>query len=142
MLLSSFQNRKESLGMPSSLTFRGEKYGKCDADYEGFHPLPAPEFIYTQCSRHLESMDTVRYTTLTWRSIFQKSACCRGFPGEITLVCIGALHNLAKSLESHPDLPELVRELVEFSCWGLVKMWEISHLGREGPKLEDVTGTF
>jgi len=63
----------------------GEKYGKCDADYEGFHPLPAPEFIYTQCSR---------------------------FPGEITLVCIGALHNLAKSLESHPDLPELVREVV------------------------------
>lgn len=63
----------------------GKLYGKCDADYQHFHPLPAPEFMYDLCSR---------------------------FPGEMTVVCIGSLHNLAKCLESHPDLPKLVREVV------------------------------
>ena len=27
----------------------GSKYGKCSADYQGFHPLAAPDFIYELC---------------------------------------------------------------------------------------------
>ena len=53
----------------------------------------------------------------------------------MTLVCIGALHNLAKSLESHPDLPELVRELLEF-FFGVVKIWRFCGLGWAVLKLE------
>ncbi|CAJ1419204.1 unnamed protein product, partial [Effrenium voratum] len=63
----------------------GVKYGKRDADYSGFHQLPAPELIYDVCKRH---------------------------PGEVTLVCIASLHNVASALQEHPDLPELVREVV------------------------------
>ena len=33
-----------------------------------------------------------------------------GSPQEITLVCIGPLHNLAAALDSHPDLPQLLRD--------------------------------
>ncbi|CAE7914263.1 rihA, partial [Symbiodinium sp. KB8] len=33
-------------------------------------------------------------------------------PREITLVCIGPLHNLAAALDSHPDLPQLLCEVV------------------------------
>ncbi|CAK9038231.1 unnamed protein product [Durusdinium trenchii] len=63
----------------------GAKYGKCDEDYRDFHPLKAPEFIYDVCRR---------------------------FPGEVSVVCIGPLNNLAEALQQHPDLPELVRDLV------------------------------
>ncbi|CAE7631715.1 unnamed protein product, partial [Symbiodinium pilosum] len=61
------------------------KYGKCAADRTGFHELDAPEFIYELCKR---------------------------YPRDITLVCIGPLHNLAAALDAHPDLPELLREVV------------------------------
>ncbi|CAK9038229.1 unnamed protein product [Durusdinium trenchii] len=63
----------------------GAKYGKCDEDYRDFHPLKAPEFIYDVCRR---------------------------FPGEVSVVCIGPLNNLAEALQQHPDLPELVREVL------------------------------
>ena len=36
----------------------------------------------------------------------------RGFPGEVSVVCIGPLNNLAEALQQHPDLPELVLDLV------------------------------
>mmetsp|Transcript_4999 Transcript_4999/g.13789 ORF Transcript_4999/g.13789 Transcript_4999/m.13789 type:complete len:389 (-) Transcript_4999:133-1299(-) len=61
------------------------KYGRCDADFSEFHALRAPEFIYQVCAQ---------------------------YPGEVTLVCIGPLRNLAAALESHPDLPFLVQEVV------------------------------
>mmetsp|Transcript_23533 Transcript_23533/g.49239 ORF Transcript_23533/g.49239 Transcript_23533/m.49239 type:complete len:384 (+) Transcript_23533:20-1171(+) len=61
------------------------KYGKDASDRTGFHELAAPEFIYEMCKRS---------------------------PQEITLVCIGPLHNLAAALDSHPDLPQLLREVI------------------------------
>lgn len=61
------------------------RYGRRDSDFSGFHASAAPEFIYEVCSRS---------------------------PGEISLVCIGPLTNIAAAIELHPDLPELVREVV------------------------------
>ncbi|CAE7353717.1 URH2 [Symbiodinium sp. KB8] len=65
------------------------KYGKDASDRTGFHELAAPEFIYEMCKCSLNCS-----------------------PREITLVCIGPLHNLAAALDSHPDLPQLLREVV------------------------------
>ncbi|CAE7473820.1 URH2 [Symbiodinium necroappetens] len=65
------------------------KYGKDASDRTGFHELAAPEFIYEMCKCSLNCS-----------------------PREITLVCIGPLHNLAAALDLHPDLPQLLREVV------------------------------
>ena len=59
--------------------------GRTVADFSGFHSKLAAQFI----------ADT-----------------CAAAPGEITLVCIGPLSNLAAALALRPDLPQLVREVV------------------------------
>ena len=61
------------------------KYGRTTADFTGFHPKLAGQFIADACAES---------------------------PGEITLVCIGPLSNLAAALALRPDLPALVREVV------------------------------
>lgn len=62
-----------------------ERYGRRADDFEAFHKLDAPDFIHETCKRR---------------------------PGEVSLVCIGPLTNLATALERHPDLPSLVDEVV------------------------------
>jgi len=62
-----------------------ERWGRTEADFEGFHQQSAAEFI---------------------------AGACAAAPGEITLVCIGPLSNVAAALELRPDLPKLVREVV------------------------------
>lgn len=61
------------------------QYGRTDADFEGFHSKSAAQFI----------ADT-----------------CAASPGEITLVCIGPLSNVAAAMSLRPDLPQLVKGLV------------------------------
>lgn len=62
-----------------------EKFGRTAADLTGFHSSSAAQFI----------VDT-----------------CTASPGEITLVAIGPLSNVAAALALQPSLPQLVRELV------------------------------
>lgn len=61
------------------------EYGRTDADFEGFHSKSAAQFI----------ADT-----------------CAASPGEITLVCIAPLSNVAAAMSLRSDLPQLVKELV------------------------------
>jgi len=62
-----------------------ERFEQTESDFQGFHSKAAPEYLYETC---LAS------------------------PGEITLVCIGPLTNVAEALAAHPDLQELVEEVV------------------------------
>lgn len=62
-----------------------EKYGRTDADFRNFHSQTAARWIVETCSAH---------------------------PGEITIVAIGPLSNVAAALALCPELPKLVHELV------------------------------
>jgi purine nucleosidase len=62
-----------------------EALGRTDADFTDFHTKPAAQFIVDACAAS---------------------------PGEITLVAIGPLSNVAAALALRPDLPQLARELV------------------------------
>jgi len=56
-----------------------------DAAHKTLHELPAPEFIIAQAKQN---------------------------PGDITLIAVGPLTNVAKALELEPDLPSLLKSLV------------------------------
>ena len=56
-----------------------------DAAHAKLHKLPAPEFIIEQA---------------------------RQYPGEITLIAVGPLTNVAKALEIEPELPQLLKSLI------------------------------
>ena len=62
-----------------------QQMGRIDADFAGFHPSSAAQFI----------VDT-----------------CTASPGEITIVAIAPLSNVAAALALCPALPQLARELV------------------------------
>lgn len=62
-----------------------ERYGRVAADFDGFHEQLAHDFIYETCARA---------------------------PGTVSLVCLGPLTNVALALSMHPELPQLVREIV------------------------------
>lgn len=59
--------------------------GQTDADFADFPETDAVEFIFNTCA---------------------------SAPGEITIVCIGPLINLAACLAEHPELPSLVHQVV------------------------------
>ena len=59
--------------------------GQTEADFQDFPDTSASDFIFNTCAAS---------------------------PGEITLVCIGPLTNLAACLAAHPELPGLVQEVV------------------------------
>lgn len=61
------------------------RYGRCEADFTGFHDSSASEFIYETCSRS---------------------------PGEVSVICIGPLRNLAAALTLHPDLRHKLGEVL------------------------------
>ena len=61
------------------------QFGQAASDFDAFDPRSASEFIYEACAAS---------------------------PGEITLVSIGPLTNIAAALEAHPDLPDLAKEVV------------------------------
>jgi len=61
------------------------RFGRTEADFAEFHPKSAAQFIVDACSAS---------------------------PGEITLVAIGPLSNVAAALTLCPELPQLVREVV------------------------------
>ncbi|OLP77299.1 putative uridine nucleosidase 2 [Symbiodinium microadriaticum] len=83
----------------------GAKYGKDASDRTGFHELAAPEFIYEICKGHMQPVLFAHLLVSLVRYLARN-------PREITLVCIGPLHNLAAALDSHPDLPQLLCEVV------------------------------
>lgn len=62
-----------------------EKLGRTAADFEGFHSKTAARFIVDACV---------------------------AAPGEITLVTIGPLSNVAAALVLCPDLPQIAKEIV------------------------------
>jgi len=61
------------------------KFGRTEADFDGFSAQLAAPFIVEMC---------------------------KASPSEITLVCIGPLSNVAAALALCPELPKLVREIV------------------------------
>lgn len=61
------------------------RFGQAPSDFQGFDPRPAHDFLYEACAEA---------------------------PGEITIIAIGPLTNLAASLKAHPDLPELAKEVL------------------------------
>lgn len=62
-----------------------EKYERRPSDFEAFDARLPAEFIYQTCA---------------------------AAPGQVTILCIGPLTNLAAALAAHPDLPALAKEVV------------------------------
>ena len=64
---------------------KAEKWGRSEQDFQDFHPKSAAQFIVDMCTAS---------------------------PGEITLVCVAPLSNVAAALALCPELPQLVQEVV------------------------------